>query len=65
MPKQAAIAARDANYELEALYLDLMELLNEVKQTHLIQEVIDSCKYDGIKEKLLPYRVVPHSAPPP
>ncbi|MCI9681574.1 MAG: hypothetical protein HFI26_09330 [Lachnospiraceae bacterium] len=50
-------AARGANYELEALYLELMELLNEVKQTHLIQEVIDSCKYDGIKEKLLPYRV--------
>ncbi len=50
-------AARGANYELEALYLELMELLNEVKQTHLIQEVIDSCKYDGIREKLLPYRV--------
>lgn len=50
-------SARAADYELEALYLELMELLNETKQTYLINEVIESCEYEKIKEKLLPYRV--------
>lgn len=50
-------SARAANYELEELYLEMMELLNETKQTYLINEVIESCEYDNIREKLLPYRV--------
>ncbi len=50
-------SARAANYELEELYLEMMDLLNETKQTYLINEMIEGCEYDEIKEKLLPYRV--------
>lgn len=50
-------AARGANYELEELYLELMDILNLTKQTNLIEEVIETCAYEEIKEKLLPYRI--------
>lgn len=50
-------SARAANYELEELYLEMMELLNDTKQTYLINEVIEDCEYEEIREKLLPYRV--------
>lgn len=50
-------SCRGDQYDLEALYLELMELLNQTKQTHLIEEVIEECEYQGIKEKLLPYRI--------
>ncbi|MCI8374007.1 MAG: hypothetical protein HFI29_00995 [Lachnospiraceae bacterium] len=49
--------ARGESQELLELYLQLMELLNETKQTSLVQEVIDTCAYDAIREELLPYRV--------
>ncbi len=50
-------SCRGDQYELEDLYLELMELLNQTKQTYLIEEVIEECEYQGIKEKLLPYRI--------
>lgn len=50
-------AARGDNYELEELYLELMDILNQTKQTNLIEEVIESCPYEKIKENLLPYRI--------
>ena len=50
-------ACRGDQYELEELYLELMELLNQTKQTNLIGEIIEECEYEGIKEKLEPYRI--------
>ena len=50
-------AAREDNYDLEEIYLELMDILNQTKQTNLIEEFIESCTYEKIKESLLPYRV--------
>lgn len=50
-------AAREDNYELEEIYLELMDILNQTKQTNLIEEFIESCTYEKIKETLLPYRI--------
>lgn len=50
-------AAREDNYELEEIYLELMDILNQTKQTNLIEEVIETCTYEKIKEALLPYRI--------
>lgn len=50
-------SVRGNQYELEELYLELMELLNRTKQTYLIEKVIEECEYEDIKEKLLPYRI--------
>lgn len=50
-------AAREDNYDLEEIYLELMDILNQTKQTNLIEEVIEACTYEKIKEALLPYRI--------
>lgn len=50
-------SARENNYELEELYLEMMDILNQTKQTNLVEEIIETCDYEEIKEKLLPYRI--------
>lgn len=50
-------AAREDHYELEELYLEWMDILNETKQTEQIEEIIENCKYEEIRQILLPYRI--------
>lgn len=50
-------AVRGEDYELLELYQELMDILNEAKQTSQIEEVIRSCEYEKIRENLLPYRI--------
>ena len=50
-------AARGDNYALEELYLEYMDILNQVKRTRQIADVIENCKYEEIRQMLLPYRI--------
>lgn len=50
-------SARGGNYELEEIYLETMDILNQTGQTELVDEIIESCNYEEIREKLLPYRI--------
>lgn len=53
----AESSARGDSYELEEIYYEFMEILNDTKQTALIEEVIEECEYEKIKKNLLPYRI--------
>lgn len=50
-------ASRGESEVLLELYLQLMELLNETKQTSLVSEILDACPYEKIREDLSPYRI--------
>lgn len=50
-------AVRGSNYDLREIYDEYMEILNDTKQTALIDEVIEACEYEDIRKDLLAYRV--------
>lgn len=54
---QMADADRVDLAELEKLYLEWMEILNQTRQTELIEPVIEECPYEEIRQILLPYRI--------
>lgn len=50
-------SAREDHYELEEIYREFMEILNMTRRTDQVNEVIESCKYREIQERLRPYRI--------
>lgn len=49
--------AREDHYDLEEIYFEWMNILNETRQTELIPEIIEECRYEKIQNALYPYRI--------